>query len=236
MRAVFILAFFGIFTAVLGQLENDLEKQSTSLFNHLVDLALERFSLNVSEPLPLRDEVLNYTEKVLFIRTSGYIAVYEGKLWGLKNIKRSGDAHVITQDYLIDAENQLNVYDDADNDGDSHKVMIKCNFLLDDITFKYNFDGKLMRMHPKGVITGRARETLAEVEIQVHFLEKKVTLVEAKVLNIKEMTVKLYGEKYMDSVVNYIVKVFTNLFKNTIVKVLDKEIANVLKGGIDFTD
>lgn len=198
---------------VYTQHENQTVDDIHSVIDRILDLAINRMKSKTPNPVIVEDEVKQYKKKILFVDVDATIKLHNGKLWGLNNIKRYGDVPFYVKDGAI---------------------YTAPKFFFDELTIAYDFEADILKLCPSGKMSGDITNLIVETEIQINILEYSLKIVRTKLAQARKLTIHVESEKIFDSVANYVLKLFTSIFKTSILNQLDKEIKNYLGTGISI--
>ncbi|XP_028162390.1 uncharacterized protein LOC135082235 [Ostrinia nubilalis] len=165
------------------------------------------------EPMELPDVIEGFEVRPVLITYSAWLKIHDGYMTGLVNVARSGDQRV---NYF------------------ANMLRVRVQLRFTDLEFIYRYLVKVMNLGPTGGIVGSLNRFNIVFDLLIDFNNDELHLQEFSISDIGRLRVRLTGNILTDWLVNPVIRVFTSIFDNTIIRVVQNNIRSAIQDGLDF--
>ncbi|XKL62814.1 hypothetical protein PGB90_002647 [Kerria lacca] len=191
---------------------NNVNNVEQIIIDEIIDLALKKIE-SIQQPVALEDIVKKYTKTILSTSINTEIILYDGKLWGIENIKREDDASF--KFYGMD-------------------VNVNSSFHFDSLNYTYNFEANFLNLSTKGILQGKIAGLIADVGLLIDLRNKTIKLTDLKLTKAKKFEIRIDSPKYIYKFLNYVLRFITSDFKNILLTQMEKELQTLLGRTVHF--
>ncbi|XP_026764105.1 uncharacterized protein LOC113522572 [Galleria mellonella] len=204
----------GSVPALLGQEETrnlGLNAQINDYVDNTIQLIVPFIQENGLDPMDLPDVVEGFEVRPVLITYSAWLKIHDGYMTGLTNVARSGDQ---TINYF------------------AKMVRVRVQLQFRNLQFVYKYLVKVMNLGPTGGIIGSLNRFVVVVDLLVDFNNDEIHLQQFSLTDIGRLRVRLTGNILTDWLVNPVIRTFTRIFDNTIIKVVEVNIRDAVNAGL----
>ncbi|XP_026324013.1 uncharacterized protein LOC113233193 isoform X1 [Hyposmocoma kahamanoa] len=177
---------------------------------HMVVPLMQAYGL---DPMPLPDVEEGFEVRPVLITYSAWLRITQGRMTGLSSVSRSGDQMV---NYF------------------ARMIRVRVVLQFRDLRFDYRYLVKVMNMGPTGGIVATLNRFVVITDVLLDFNNDEIHLQQFSLTDIGRLRVRLTGNVLTDWLVNPVITVFTSIFDNIIIKVVEINIRRSIQDVIDF--
>ncbi|CAH0405953.1 unnamed protein product [Chilo suppressalis] len=163
------------------------------------------------DPMSLPDVEEGFEVRPVLITYSAWLRIHDGYMTGLVNVARSGDQRV---NYF------------------AKMLRVRVQLQFRNLEFVYKYLVKVMRIGPTGGIIGSLNRFVVIFDLLIDFNNDELHLQQFSLTDIGRLRVRLTGNILTDWLVNPVITVFTRIFDNIIIKVVEINIRNGIHDAI----
>ncbi|KAL0895712.1 hypothetical protein ABMA27_011784 [Loxostege sticticalis] len=165
------------------------------------------------DPMDLPEVVEGFEVRPILITYSAWLKIHDGYMTGLVNVARSGDQRV---NYF------------------ANMLRIRLQFQFTNLEFVYRYLVQVMNIGPTGGIVGSLDRFQIVFDLLIDFNNDELHLQEFSINDIGRLRVRLTGNILTDWLVNPVIRVFTSIFDNTIIRAVEVNIQSGIQDALDF--
>ncbi|XP_026324280.1 uncharacterized protein LOC113233370 [Hyposmocoma kahamanoa] len=177
---------------------------------HMVVPLMQAYGL---DPMALPDIEEGFEVRPVLIKYSAWLRITQGRMTGLSSVSRSGDQMV---NYF------------------SRMLRVRVELQFRDLRFDYRYLVKVMNIGPTGGIVATLNRFVVITDVLLDFNNDEIQLQRFSLTDIGRLRVRLTGNILTDWLVNPVIAVFTSIFDNIIIKIVEINIRRSIQDVIDF--
>ncbi|XP_049797828.1 uncharacterized protein LOC126215207 [Schistocerca nitens] len=193
----------------LRHADSRLSIEFNELFDRLID-GISTFIVSSGlDPLPLPDEGIESTiTDPLGIERTTEISLKKGWLTDLSTFQRDGDAKVRYVNSSL------------------HVFSVGLDFPT--VSVAYDYTLKILDIGPTGSINAKAEDLLVSLEVNIDVATSQLSLGSYTITDAGKLTVQLQGGTLVDWIANGVINLFTWLFQDVLLGVVEDRVRPVL--------
>jgi len=216
MKVSISFLLLGVCAIALGPVTEVKGDDDIGSANDFIDAILEvvksQFGKKL-EALPIPDQDLNFDKKILFINTRGNVKVWDGHVYGLSTLHRSGDCE-ITQD--------------------DQNFRAKVKIAIDNVKFESGAKLTYGALHPSFNLHGWIKHINIDAEVNIigGLQDGKPELTHFNVQHLDGFSVKIDGLGVLTHLVNGIIDLYVKTSHHSIRNTISDNVRNAMKDAI----
>ncbi|XP_013195348.2 uncharacterized protein LOC106138678 [Amyelois transitella] len=183
--------------------------------DNTIQLLVPFMKANGLDPMELPEITEGFSVRPILITYSAYLTIHDGYMTGLGNVARTGDQSVNYFAKML-------------------RVRVKLQF--SDLEFVFRYLVRVMNtglLRARGGVIGSLNRFVVTVDLLMDFNNDEIHLQEFSLTDIGRLRVRLTGNILTDWLINPVIRVFTLIFDNMIMRIVANNIRSAIQDGID---